>query len=75
MIVALINLIVYLLILGLLYWLVLYVVDSIPIPDPPARIIKIALMVLMVLVIIMLLLQMIGMGGGGGLNLPQIKVQ
>jgi hypothetical protein len=70
MIVALINLIVYLLILGLLYWLVLYVVDAIPIPDPPARIIKIALMVLMVLVIIVLLLQMLGMGGD--LHLPKL---
>ena len=44
-------------VLGLLYWLVIYVIDTIPIPDPPARIIKIALMVLMVLVIIVLLAQ------------------
>jgi hypothetical protein len=73
MISGLISLIIYLLVLGLLYWLVIYVVDTIPIPDPPARIIKIALMVLMVLVIIVLLLQLLG--GGTGLNLPQIKVQ
>ena len=70
MVAALINLIIYLLVLGLLYWLVLYVIDTIPIPDPPARIIKIALMVLMVLVIIMLLLQLIG--AGGDLRLPKL---
>jgi hypothetical protein len=70
MIAALINLIVYLLVVGLLYWLVIYVIDTIPIPDPPARIIKIALMVLMVLVVILLLLQLLG--AGAGLNLPKI---
>jgi cation transporter-like permease len=73
MISALITLIVYLLVIGLLYWLVIYVIDSVPIPDPPARIIKIALMVLMVLVIIVLLLQLLG--GNTGLNLPRINLQ
>jgi hypothetical protein len=74
MISALITLIVYLLVIGLLYWLVIYVIDTVPIPDPPARVIKIALMVLMVLVIIALLLQLLG-GGNVGMNLPQIKLQ
>jgi uncharacterized membrane protein len=60
MIPALITLIVYLLIFGLLYWLVLYVIDAIPVPDPPARIIKIALMVLLVLIVIVLLLNLLG---------------
>ena len=70
MISALITLIIYLLVIGLIYWLVIYVIDTIPIPDPPARIIKIALMVLLVLVIIILLLQMIGMSTG--VNLPKL---
>ena len=70
MIAALINLIVYLLVLGLLYWLVMYVLDTIPIPDPPNRIIKIALMVIMVLIVIMLLLNLLGVGTG--LDLPRI---
>jgi hypothetical protein len=73
MISALITLIVYLLVIGLLYWLVIYVIDAVPIPDPPARVIKIALMVLMVLVIIVLLLQLLG--GNTGLNLPRINLQ
>ena len=72
MISALITLIIYLLVLGLLYWLVIYVVDTIPIPDPPARIIKIALMVLMVLIVIVLLLNIIGMGTGD-FNLPRLR--
>ena len=70
MIPALITLIIYLLVLGLLYWLVIYVLDAIPIPDPPNRIIKIALMVLLVIVIIMLLLDLIGMGG---IDLPRLN--
>jgi hypothetical protein len=65
-----ITLIIYLLVLGLLYWLVIYVLDTIPIPDPPNRIIKIALMVLMVLIIIVLLLNLIGLGGD--LHLPRL---
>jgi TRAP-type C4-dicarboxylate transport system permease small subunit len=72
MIGALITLIIYLLVLGLLYWLVIYVLDTIPIPDPPNRIIKIALMVLMVLVIIVLLLNMLGVGTGTDLHLPKL---
>jgi hypothetical protein len=71
MISALITLIVYLLVLGLLYWLVIYVLDTIPIPDPPNRIIKIALMVLMVLVIIVLLLNILGVGGD--LHMPRLQ--
>lgn len=71
MIGALITLIIYLLVLGLLYWLVIYVLDTIPIPDPPNRIIKIALMVLMVLIIIVLLLNLIG--AGTGINLPKLQ--
>lgn len=72
MISALITLIVYLIIIGLIYWLVLYVIDTIPIPDPPARIIKIALMVLLVLVIIMLILNLFG--AVSGVDMPKINV-
>ena len=71
MIAGLINLIIYLLVLGLLYWLVIYVLDTIPIPDPPNRIIKIALMVLMVIVVILLLLSLVGIDVGG---LPRLNV-
>jgi hypothetical protein len=73
MIGALINLIIYVLVFGILYWLLVYVIQTIPIPDPAARIIKLVVMVVAVIVIILLLLQMVGIGGGGGgLNLPKI---
>lgn len=71
MIAALINLIIYLIVLGLLYWLVIHVIDTIPIPDPPNRFIKLALMVLLVLVVIVLLLELLG-SGVGGVNLPRL---
>jgi hypothetical protein len=72
MIGALITVIVYLLVLGLLWWLVNYVLDSVPIPDPPNRIIKIALMVLMVIIVIVLLLNLIGVGIGNDIHLPRL---
>ena len=72
---ALINLIIYVLVFGILYWLLIYVIQTVPIPDPPARIIKLVVMVVAVIVIILLLLQMIGVGGGSGLSLPKISVQ
>lgn len=71
MISALITLIIYLCVLGLLYWLIIYVLDTIPIPDPPNRIIKILLMVLMVVIVIVLLLNLIG--AGGTISLPRLQ--
>jgi hypothetical protein len=64
MITAIINLIIWLVIVGILYWVVLYVIETIPIPDPPARFIRIALTVILVLVILNLLLNMIGVSTG-----------
>jgi hypothetical protein len=71
MISLLVNLIIYLLVVGLLYWLVVYVVDAIPIPQPANRVIKIALTVLVVLVIILLLLQLFG--SATNIRLPELK--
>ena len=65
----LVNLIIYLLVIGILLGLVYYVLDAIPIPQPLNRIIKIIIVVLAVLVIVLLLLQFVG---GGGINLPRI---
>jgi hypothetical protein len=67
---TLITLIIYLCVVGLLYWLLIYVIDAIPIPDPPARIIKILAMVLMVLLVIVLLLNLIG--ANTGISLPRL---
>ena len=63
MIGALINLIIYLLILGLLYGVADYVIKQF-IPDPPARIIRVVLLVVLAIAAILLLLDLIGAGGG-----------
>jgi len=69
MISLLVNLIIYILVLGVLYWLVIYVVDAIPIPQPANRAIKIIVTVLIALVVVLLLLQMAGVDVGGA-HLP-----
>lgn len=71
MIGSLINLIVYLLVLGILLAVVYWVLDAIPIPEPINRIVKIILVVLVALVVILLLLQMLG--GVSGVHMPELK--
>lgn len=70
MIAGLINLIVWLLVLGILVAVVYYVVDAIPLPAPINRIVKVVCVVLVALVVIMLLLNLIGVGGG--IDVPKI---
>lgn len=65
MIPALINLIVYLLVVGILLALVYYVLDAIPIPEPINRIVKIVIVVVACLVVILLLVQLLGVSGAG----------
>ena len=69
MIGALINLIIWLLIVGILLALVYYVLDAIPIPQPFNRIIRVVLVVVFCLVVILLLFQMLG---AGGLTVPRL---
>jgi hypothetical protein len=70
MINALVNLIIYLLVLGIIYAIGEYVITNL-IPDPPARIIRVVLIVLIALAAIVLLLGLIS----GGTGFPQIRVQ
>ena len=69
---ALVNLIIYLLVLGVLYAILIYVVDNL-VPEPPAKIIKVVGVVLIALAAVLLLLDLVGVGGG--LNMPKITVQ
>jgi hypothetical protein len=64
MIQALITLIIWLLVVGILYWIVIYVLDAIPIPDPPNRIIKVVLAVVFALAILLYLLNVLGVNTG-----------
>jgi hypothetical protein len=72
MIGAIINLIIYLLILGILYYLFVYVVDSF-IPEPPQKILKVAAIVVLCILVILLLLDMVG--SGTGVHLPRLVPQ
>jgi uncharacterized membrane protein YwzB len=70
MIPALIQLIIWLLIVGLLFWLLTYVVDNF-IPDPPARIIKVVVMVVLAIIVILALLNLLGIETGMPRLVPQ----
>jgi hypothetical protein len=71
MISALITLVVYLLVLGILWYLIDYVIRTLPVPDPPARIIRILLVVIFCIIVIVLLLNLIGVSTG--VSLPRIS--
>ena len=71
MISALVTLIIYLIVIGILLWLVYYVLDAIPVPEPFNRWAKLLLVVVAVLIIIVLLLQLVG--SGGNINLPSLR--
>jgi hypothetical protein len=66
MISALITLIVYILILGLLWFLLDYVLTAFPPPEPAGRLIRVVAVVIFVLVAIFLLLGVFGIGGVDG---------
>jgi len=69
-IVPLINLIILLLVIGVIYWLVIALISAFPIPDPPARYIKLAAMVVAVLLAILVLLNFIGVDTG--MDMPRV---
>jgi hypothetical protein len=73
MIGGLISLIVWILVVGILYLLVVWVIDSIPIPDPANRIIKLVLGVLLAIMVIVMLLNLIGVGTG--VEMPKLDLK
>ena len=70
MISALLTLIVYAMVIGLLLWLLQYVLNSFPVPEPFRRVIWIGAVVIAVLVLIMLLLDVMG---GGNIGIPRFR--
>ena len=70
MIGTLISLIIVLLVVGILLWLIWYIIDAIPIPDPPARFIKLAVVVICVLIVIVVLLNFAGISTG--IDVPKL---
>jgi hypothetical protein len=69
MIGALVSLTIYLVVVGLVVALLLYIIDVIPLPEPFHRVARIAVIVLACLIVIVLLLGLIG-EGPGALRLP-----
>jgi hypothetical protein len=70
MIGVLINLVIYLLVIGLILWLLNYLIDNLPMPDPFRRVAKIVLMVVGVLILIILLLGLVG----GSPGVPRLHI-
>lgn len=66
---TLINLLIWLIILGVLWYAIEYAITHLPVPDPPARLIRIVVVLIFCLLIIGVLLSMVG--GGGVINLPR----
>ena len=72
---ALLTLVVYLIVLGLLYWLFTYLVSIFPLPDPAGRIANAIIVVIIVFVLIFLLLDILGAGNYGfpRFNIPAAR--
>ena len=70
MISTLLTLIVYALVIGLLLWLLSYVLSSFPVPEQFRKIIWIVAVVIAVIFLIMLLLDVVG---GGNIGVPRIR--
>ena len=60
MITALIHLVIFIVVVGLIVWLLLYLIDVIPLPEPFHRVARIAIIVVGILILILLLLQFLG---------------
>jgi hypothetical protein len=71
MIVGLVNLIIYIIILGLLFWVLQYAISAIPLPEPFAKVAQVLLILVAVVIVIILLLQLVG--GAGDIHLPGLK--
>ena len=75
MIGTLISILVYLLILGIVWWAVNQILGILApyIAEPFMSIIRVILILILALILIGLLLQVIGIGGSFGVHLPMIR--
>ena len=61
MITALIMFAVYVIVLGVIVWLLLYLNDAVPVPEPFHRVVRVSVIVFGVVILILLLLGLIGL--------------
>jgi len=75
MIGTLISLLIYLLVLGIIWWAVNAILGLLApyIAEPFMSIIRVILIVILALILISVLLQLVGAGGSLGLNLPMLR--
>ena len=59
---GLVNLLIYIIVIGLILWLALYVISQLPLPEPFGAVARIVVIVIAVLLLILLLLQLVGGG-------------
>jgi len=70
---ALISLVVYLIIAGLIYWAVTSIIAVIPLPEPIRTVINVVMIVILVLIVIYALLGLIGaVAPMGGIHLGRL---
>jgi len=65
MISALVTLLVYILVIGLVIWLALFVLDQFPMPEPFGRVARVVIIAVGVIILILLLLDILGSGSVG----------
>ena len=63
MIIALITLLIYLLIVGIIIWLALYIISVLPLPGPFNQIARAIIVVIGCLILILLLMNFVGLDG------------
>jgi len=61
MIASLVHLVIYLIVVGVILWLLLYLIDTVPMPEPFHRVARVVIIVVGVLIIILLLLNFVGL--------------
>ena len=70
MIDTLVNLVIYILVLGLIFWLLDYLIANIPMQDPFRRVARMVLLVVGILILIILLLGLVG----GSPGVPRLRL-
>jgi hypothetical protein len=71
MIMSLLTIVIYVVILGLLYWLCDYLLGLFPLPEPMNRIVRAIVIILLVLILISILLSILG--SGPEIGLPRFR--
>jgi hypothetical protein len=64
MLAALIHLVIYIIVVGVIVWLLLYLNDTIPVPEPFHKVVRIVVIVVGVLIVILALLSLVGVDYG-----------